>query len=111
MEIPGRAGGRGGWAWLPARRAQPPHWQVRVGVHAGPVIAGVVGLKKFQFDVWGDTVNIAARLEHAAAPGTLCVARDTWLRVQVRCRRESMGGVALKGKGNVELFRIDSLHA
>jgi class 3 adenylate cyclase len=92
-------------------RTQPPHWKVRVGVHVGPVIAGVVGLKKFQFDVWGDTVNFAARLEQAAAPGALCVTRDTWLRLAAQCRGQSMGSVPLKGKGNIELFRVDSLHA
>ena len=92
-------------------RTQPPHWQVRVGLHVGPVSAGVVGLKKFQFDVWGDTVNLAARLEHAAAPGTLCVARETWVRVEANSRGQPMGNVALTGKGDIELFRIDSIHA
>ena len=47
----------------------PPHWEVRVGVHVGPVIAGVVGRRKYQYDVWGDTVNIAARMEQAAVAG------------------------------------------
>lgn len=109
VEDPALACVRCGLAMLEAARTQPPHWQVRVGVHAGPVIAGVVGLKKFQFDVWGDTVNVAARLEHAAAPGTLCVARKTWMRLEPHCRGELMGSVTLKGKGDLELFRIDSL--
>ncbi|MEY2408573.1 MAG: adenylate cyclase [Verrucomicrobiota bacterium] len=111
MEDPPLACIHCGLAMLDAARAQPPYWEIRVGVEVGPVIAGVVGLKKFQFDVWGDTVNVAARLEQAAPPGALCVTRDTWSRVRTRCRGESMGRVALKGKGDVELFRIDSLHA
>ncbi len=111
VDNPALACVRCGLAMLETARTLPPHWQVRVGVHAGPVIAGVVGLKKFQFDIWGDTVNVAARLEHAAVPGTLCVARTTWVGLEPHCCGELMGSVTLKGKGDLELFRIDSLRA
>ena len=59
-------------------RSRSARWQVRVGVHVGPVIAGDVGHRKYQYDVWGDAVNTASRMEQAAAPGSVCVNKDTW---------------------------------
>ena len=96
---------------LEAAPAQPPGWQVRVGVNAGPVIAGVVGRRKYQYDVWGDTVNLAARLEHAAAPGALCVTAETWRALEPHCLGESLGALSVKGKGELELFRVDAIRA
>lgn len=84
-------------------------WRLRVGVHAGPVSAGIVGRHKYQFDVWGDTVNTASRMEQAAAPGSVCVDAETWARVAPKCRGLPLGTVHLKGKGTRELFRIDAL--
>jgi len=84
----------------------PPHWQVRVGVHLGPVIAGVVGRRKYQFDVWGDTVNTAARMEQASAPGAVSVNADTWTLLAADCRGESQGVISIKGKGEQEIFRV-----
>ena len=63
----------------------PPHWQVRVGVHVGPVIAGIVGRKKFQYDVWGDTVNSAARMQRVAEPSSVCVNGNTWKLLSEDC--------------------------
>jgi adenylate cyclase len=110
-ENPALACVRCGLAMIEATHAQPPHWRLRVGVHVGPVIAGVVGHRKYQYDVWGDTVNIASRLEQAAAPGTLCVTGNTWTHVASDCSGQSLGNTALKGKGDLELFRIDSVRA
>ncbi len=84
-------------------------WRLRVGVHAGPVSAGVVGRHKYQFDLWGDTVNTASRMEQAAPPGSVCVEAGTWARVAPHCRGLPLGPVTLKGKGARELFRIDAL--
>lgn len=95
-----------GLAMVAAARALPPHWQVRVGVHVGPVIAGVVGRRKYQFDVWGDTVNTAARMEQASASGAVSVNADTWALLAADCVGESQGILALKGKGEHELFRV-----
>jgi class 3 adenylate cyclase len=55
------------------RNSEDIHMQVRVGLHAGPVVAGVPGMKRFAFDVWGETVNFASRMESAGAPG--CINR------------------------------------
>jgi adenylate cyclase len=86
-----------------------PFWKVRVGVHVGPVIAGVVGHRKYQYDVWGDTVNLAARMEAAAEPGTVCVTAETCGRVQGQCHSRPMGRLEVKGKGLLELFCIAGL--
>lgn len=100
---------RCGLAMIAAAQALPPHWQVRVGVHVGPVIAGVVGRRKYQYDVWGDTVNTAARMESAAWPGSVCVAADTWELLQPQCEGAHQGRADIKGKGELDLYRIERL--
>ncbi len=108
LENPALHAVRCGLDMIAAARAMPPHWDLRVGVHVGPVIAGVVGRNKYLYDVWGDTVNTAARMEHAAAPGTVCVNAATWNAVQAHCRGNSQGVLQIKGKGDMEIFRIDA---
>ena len=97
---------RCGLAMIAASHTLPPHWQVRVGVHAGPVVAGVVGRKKYQYDVWGDTVNTAARMERAGTPGGVCVSAETWHQVKAYFQGELQGRVEVKGKGEMEIYRI-----
>ena len=99
---------RCGLGMIAAARRLPPHWEVRVGLHVGPVIAGVVGRKKYQFDVWGDTVNTAARMEQAAPPGSICVNAETWKLVAGHCQGQSQGLIQVKGKGAMELFSVRS---
>jgi adenylate cyclase len=100
---------RAGLEMVAAAKTVPPHWQVRVGVHVGPVIAGVVGRKKYQYDVWGDTVNTAARMEQAATPGSICVTAETWKKLRGHCRGHCHGLIQVKGKGDLELFQVDAL--
>ncbi len=97
---------RCGLELIAVAKACPPHWQVRVGVHVGPVVAGVVGRKKYQYDVWGDTVNIAARMEQAAPAGAVCVNAEAWRIVNAFCVGHSLGTVAIKGKGEQEIFQV-----
>ena len=98
-----------GLAMIAAAAKLPPHWQVRVGVHLGPVIAGVVGRRKYQYDVWGDTVNIAARMEEAALPGSICVTADTWAQLASHCAGSPQGRTQIQGKGELELYRVERL--
>ena len=77
---------------------------VRVGLHVGPGIGGVIGLKKFIYDVWGDTVNTASRLESHGIPGRIQVAAPTAERLADRYVFEPRGRVELKGKGPVETW-------
>jgi GAF domain-containing protein len=85
------------------------NWTVRVGVHSGELVAGVLGSKKFSFDVWGDTVNTAARLQSIGIPSGVCVSRASWSKISHACAGHSRGGVALKGKGEMEVFVVEGL--
>jgi CheY-like chemotaxis protein/class 3 adenylate cyclase len=102
---------RCGLAMIGKAKESSPHWQVRVGVHVGPVMAGVVGRRKYQYDIWGDTVNTAARMEQAALPGSICVTADTWKLLAAHCNGVRQGNVDIKGKGTLDLYRIDGLKA
>jgi class 3 adenylate cyclase len=78
--------------------------QVRVGMHVGPAVAGVIGLKKFIYDVWGDTVNTASRMESTGVPDRLQVTRETYERLAGEFEFEPRGVVEVKGKGPVETW-------
>ncbi len=82
-------------------------WRVRIGIHHGEVMAGIVGHKKFLFDVWGDTVNTASRVESNGLPGQVCLSKEAWEQVAGLCRGRSRGTIEVKGKGAMELFVID----
>ncbi len=85
---------------------QEPHWQVRVGLHQGPVVAGIVGRRKFHYDLWGDTVNLAARITEQAGIGSVCMSAAAWQQVQQAFQGESLGPIDIKGKGALELFEV-----
>ncbi len=81
-----------------------PNWQVRVGLHYGPVVAGIVGKKQYLFDVWGDAVNTAARLVEHGGPGTVAMTYDAWREIKDECRARSLGPINIKGKGVIEII-------
>jgi adenylate cyclase len=81
-------------------------WEVRVGVHAGPVVAGVVGQERYQFDIWGDTVNVAARMLDKSQPGTVAVTKGIWDQVSAHFEAEDLGPLDIKGKGMISVFGI-----
>jgi class 3 adenylate cyclase len=85
-------------------QAQNLDLQMRVGIQVGPAVAGVIGLKKFIYDVWGDTVNTASRMESTGMPGRIQVTRATRDRLADRFDFESRGLVAVKGKGEIETW-------
>jgi adenylate cyclase len=84
-------------------------WQVRVGIHSGSVVAGIVGQRQYMFDIWGDTVNTAARIVAEAQPGTVVVSGETWPHIREHCRGRSLGFVPIKGKGKLELIECEGL--
>lgn len=85
------------------------YWDVRVGMHCGPLIAGIVGLHKFAYDVWGDTVNMASRLESAGAPGRINISREFRAHLPPEAVCVPRGPIPVKGKGDVEMFFLESL--
>jgi class 3 adenylate cyclase len=79
---------------------------LRVGVHTGPLVAGVIGTHRFQYDLWGDTVNVASRLEGTGIPGTVQVARETHARTDGHYLIERRGLVLLDGVGMTETWLV-----
>ena len=84
--------------------AGAPGWQIRAGIHIGSVVGGIVGRTKFTFDLWGDTVNVAARLSGLGGGCTLHLSREAFARVADQRTVRPIGKVALKGKGEVEVY-------
>jgi len=77
---------------------------VRIGINSGPVIAGVIGTHKFIYDVWGDTVNTASRMESSGAPGHVHVSADTRLMLGEAYLFEPRGSLDIKGKGVMDTY-------
>lgn len=80
----------------------------RIGIHTGPVIAGVIGTRKFSYDIWGDTVNIASRMESHGMPGRIHVTRAVYERIKGDFDFESRGATHLKGMGEMETYYLNA---
>ena len=83
-------------------------WSLRVGIHTGPVVAGVVGTRKYAFDIWGDTVNIASRMESAGEVGRVNISAYTYDLVRPYFLCEYRGKVNAKGKGAIDMYFVNS---
>jgi len=83
-----------------------PTWEMRVGIHTGPVVSGVVGEDKFTFDVWGDAVNIAALMEKYAEIGKVNISESTYHRVKEFFELESERSVTTEKKGELTMHAI-----
>jgi class 3 adenylate cyclase len=81
--------------------------RLRIGLHAGPVVAGVIGKRKFIYDLWGDTVNTASRMESSGAPGQIQVTREVFERLEGRFTMVARGTIQVKGKGAMETFLLE----
>jgi adenylate cyclase len=79
-------------------------WNLRIGIHSGPAVAGVIGKKKFVYDVWGDTVNVASRLEASSEPGRIHVSSTVEEPLRSAFVFEPRGKIGLKGKGTMATF-------
>jgi class 3 adenylate cyclase len=87
-----------------------PYWNLRIGIHSGSLVAGVIGYKKFAYDVWGDTVNVAARMESSGIPGKVNISGETYHLIQNFFQCEYRGKVAAKNKGKVDMYLINKIH-
>lgn len=83
-------------------------FDIRIGIHTGPVVAGIVGVKKFQYDIWGDTVNTASRMESAGVEGKINISLPTYqlLKDNPKFAFESRGKVVIKGKAAMEMYFV-----
>ena len=79
-------------------------FQLRVGIHTGPVVAGVIGRDKFIYDVWGDTVNLASRMESTGAPGAIHVTDSVYQQTRHRFAFEAREPVEIRGRGMISSY-------
>ncbi len=84
-----------------------PFFEVRIGIHTGPVVSGIVGSKKFAYDIWGDTVNTAARMESSGIPGSVNISGDTYLLIKDDFKCSYRGKIEAKNKGLIDMYLVE----
>ena len=85
-----------------------PTWEMRAGIHTGPVICGVVGDDKFTFDIWGDSVNTAALMEQNSIPGKVNISESTYFRIKSELSIEERGDILTTKKGPLKMYFLNN---
>lgn len=92
---------------LKKEKENKPFFELRIGIHTGPVIAGIVGTKKFQYDIWGDTVNLAARMESSGEVGKVNISQMTYGKVNSSFDCKHRGKIEAKNKGAIDMYFVE----
>jgi class 3 adenylate cyclase len=83
------------------------YWELRIGIHTGPVVAGVVGKNKFAYDIWGDAVNTASRMESSGIPGQVNISGDTYEFIREHFHCNHRGKISAKNKGEIDMYIVE----
>ncbi len=84
-----------------------PYFEIRIGLNSGPIVAGIVGIKKFAYDIWGDTVNVASRMESSGISGEVNISQSTYLLVKDLFHCEYRGQIPVKNKGDIAMYLVN----
>ena len=91
---------------LESKRRKSETFEIRIGIHSGSVVAGIVGVKKFAYDIWGDTVNTAARMEQNSEAGKINISQSTYRLVKSKFNCEYRGEIEAKNKGRLKMYFV-----
>jgi class 3 adenylate cyclase len=94
--------------FMKSRQQAGDHFQIRIGINSGAVVAGIVGVKKFAYDIWGDTVNLAARMEQHGEAGRINISQNTFELAKDEFECTYRGRVAAKNKGEIEMYFVEA---